>query len=105
MPLFVYLSFQILDEATASIDNETDNMIQEMIRASFKNSTVLTIAHRLHTIIDSDKIIVMDSGKVAEMDTPDKLLQMNGGIFKALWENNKGSHGGAMKKSKSGTWY
>merc|ERR1711871_910388 len=83
----------VLDEATASIDNETDTMIQAMIRSSFTNSTLLTIAHRLHTIIDADKIIVMDSGKVAEMDTPSNLLKIDDGIFKGLWHKNQTAHG------------
>lgn len=83
----------VLDEATASIDNETDSMVQAMIRSSFKDSTVLTIAHRLHTIIDADKIIVMDSGKVAEMDTPSNLLKIDDGIFKGLWHKNQTAHG------------
>merc|ERR1711871_1531614 len=83
----------VLDEATASIDNETDNMIQSMIRSSFKESTLLTIAHRLHTIIDADKIMVMDNGKVAEIDSPGSLLKIENGIFKALWHKNQSTHG------------
>lgn len=75
----------VLDEATASIDNETDSSIQNMIRQRFKDSTVLTIAHRLHTIVDSDKIVVMDSGVIAEMGTADELNKNENGLFHALW--------------------
>ena len=78
----------VLDEATASIDNETDVMIQGMIRTKFADCTVLTIAHRLHTIIDSSKILVMDKGFVGEFDTPDVLLTNSSGIFKTLWERH-----------------
>lgn len=78
----------ILDEATASIDSETDNFIQSMIREKFADCTVLTIAHRLHTIIDSTKILVMDSGLVGEYEPPEALLVKEGGLFKALWERH-----------------
>jgi len=84
----------ILDEATASIDNETDTLIQSMVRKEFKESTVLTIAHRLHTIIDCDKIMVLDGGKLAEMDAPAKLLKNEDGLFKALWDRHQASHQG-----------
>ena len=76
----------VLDEATASIDNELDKKIQIMIRAKFKTSTVLTIAHRINTIIDSDRVMVLDKGKVMEFDTPETLLKLNGGAFKSLYE-------------------
>lgn len=76
----------VLDEATASIDNELDKKIQIMIRAKFKTSTVLTIAHRINTIIDSDRVMVLDKGKVIEFDTPETLLKLNGGAFKSLYE-------------------
>ncbi len=75
----------MLDEATASIDAETDLFIQTMIRTKFADCTVLTIAHRLHTIIDSTKILVMDKGNSSEFDAPDELLTHEDGIFKALW--------------------
>ncbi|KAJ2007298.1 hypothetical protein GGI04_001576, partial [Coemansia thaxteri] len=75
----------VLDEATAAIDNSTDAIIQESIRKEFKDCTVLTIAHRLNTIIDSDRVLVLDKGQIAEFDTPKTLLARDGGLFKQLW--------------------
>jgi len=74
----------ILDEATAAVDPATDNLIQETIRTTFKGWTVITIAHRLNTIIDYDKILVLDKGEVKEFDTPDTLLKDKQGIFTSL---------------------
>jgi ABC-type multidrug transport system fused ATPase/permease subunit len=76
----------ILDEATASIDNETDKKIQSLVRERFKESTILTIAHRLNTIYDSDRVLVMDSGRVIEYDAPQTLLSNERGSFRALWD-------------------
>jgi len=64
----------IMDEATASVDIETDAIIQKALRTKFSNVTVLTIAHRLNTIIDYDKILVLGKGEVLEFDTPKNLL-------------------------------
>ena len=82
----------VLDEATASIDNETDEMIQRMVRVNFKDCTVLTIAHRLNTIIDSDRVIVMDGGLMAEFGPPEALLKNEVGAFKSLWDKHQKSH-------------
>jgi ABC-type multidrug transport system fused ATPase/permease subunit len=79
----------IMDEATASIDQATDSFIQEMIRVKVRECTVLTIAHRLETIIDATKILVMDAGRPAEFDRPDVLLARENGAFKSLWERHK----------------
>ena len=84
----------VMDEATASIDRETDAFIQTMIRTKFADCTVLTIAHRLHTIIDSTKILVMEKGKVGEYDSAEMLLGKSEGLFKGLWERHV-SEGGA----------
>ncbi|CAH1105143.1 unnamed protein product [Psylliodes chrysocephalus] len=74
----------VLDEATANIDPHTDGLIQTTIRKKFANCTVLTIAHRLHTIMDSDKVLVMDAGRSVEFDHPHTLLQDKQGIFYSL---------------------
>ncbi|EDV26556.1 uncharacterized protein TRIADDRAFT_50060 [Trichoplax adhaerens] len=74
----------ILDEATAAVDMETDNLIQGTIRNQFKDCTILTIAHRLNTIMDSDKIMVIDAGKIAEFDSPSRLLSRENSIFLSM---------------------
>ena len=76
----------VMDEATANVDFKTDNLIQEVIRHKFKDSTVLTIAHRLNTIMDYDKVLILDGGRMVEFDKPEILIQ-NGGIFAELVKN------------------
>eukprot|EP00053_Salpingoeca_punica_P008395 m.75471 g.75471 ORF g.75471 m.75471 type:complete len:1454 (-) comp14582_c0_seq1:396-4757(-) len=77
----------IMDEATANVDTKTDRLIQETIRARFADCTVITIAHRLHTIMDSDRIAVMDKGRIVEFDTPDALRAIPDGFFATLVAN------------------
>ncbi|CAL5002919.1 unnamed protein product [Urochloa decumbens] len=74
----------ILDEATSSIDNATDVIIQKIIRTEFKDSTVITIAHRIPTVMDCSKILVINDGKMVEYDRPQKLLETEGSLFKGL---------------------
>ncbi|XP_055282538.1 ATP-binding cassette sub-family C member 4 isoform X2 [Moschus berezovskii] len=71
----------IIDEATANVDPRTDELIQKKIREKFAHCTVLTIAHRLNTIIDSDRIMVLDSGRLKEYDEPYVLLQNRDSLF------------------------
>ncbi|KAJ2661494.1 hypothetical protein IWW48_002361 [Coemansia sp. RSA 1200] len=79
----------IMDEATASVDFDTDERLQRTIRGyEFANSTILCIAHRLRTIIDYDRVLVLDKGKVAEFDTPKNLLQKRDGIFRGMCEKS-----------------
>ncbi|XP_062549079.1 multidrug resistance-associated protein 1-like isoform X2 [Armigeres subalbatus] len=77
----------ILDEATAAIDLETDDLIQKTIRTEFAECTILTIAHRLNTILDSDKVLVLDKGLVAECDSPQNLLADRNTIFHSMAKN------------------
>ncbi|XP_053202213.1 multidrug resistance-associated protein 1-like [Panonychus citri] len=73
-----------LDEATAAIDLETDSLIQKTIRTEFKDCTILTIAHRLNTILDSDRVMVLDQGQIAEFDEPKVLLENKQSTFYSL---------------------
>ncbi|KAF2317861.1 hypothetical protein GH714_041180 [Hevea brasiliensis] len=74
----------VLDEATAAVDVRTDALIQKTIREEFKSCTMLIIAHRLNTIIDCDRILLLDSGQVLEYDTPEELLSNEGSAFSKM---------------------
>ncbi|XP_042394595.1 putative ABC transporter C family member 15 isoform X2 [Zingiber officinale] len=74
----------VLDEATASIDSATDGIIQDTICTEFSNCTILTIAHRIHTVIDSHLILVLGEGKILEYDSPSKLLEREDSSFSKL---------------------
>lgn len=78
----------LLDEATASIDYSSDAKIQETIRKEFQGSTILTIAHRLRSVIDYDKILVMDAGEVKEYDHPYSLLLNKQSAFYSMCEHS-----------------
>lgn len=84
----------LLDEATANIDLNTDQLIQTQIRERFSQCTVITIAHRINTIIDSDKVLVMDKGMAVEFDAPRELVKRQGhfkSLIDALGENEAAS--------------
>ncbi|TMW69134.1 hypothetical protein Poli38472_001290 [Pythium oligandrum] len=74
----------VMDEATASIDLATEQKLQSMIQREFVDATVLTIAHRLATVLDSDRILVLSDGRMVEFDTPQRLAQREGGVFREL---------------------
>ncbi|KAK6464913.1 P-loop containing nucleoside triphosphate hydrolase protein [Scheffersomyces coipomensis] len=79
----------ILDEATSSVDYETDSKIQKTIATEFKDCTILCIAHRLKTIINYDKILTLDRGEIKEFDTPWMLFNSDNGIFKQMCEKSQ----------------
>lgn len=78
----------LLDEATASVDLDTDAKIQNTIRTEFGDRTLLCIAHRLTTIIGYDRVVVMDDGRVSEFDTPLALFDNPDGIFRGMCERS-----------------
>ncbi|XP_061188834.1 multidrug resistance-associated protein 1-like [Saccostrea echinata] len=77
----------ILDEATAAVDLETDDLIQRTIREEFRECTVLTIAHRINTVMDYDRILVLDNGRLLESDTPQNLMADTKSLFHELAKN------------------
>ena len=81
----------LLDEATSSVDYETDKAIQTTIREAFKGCTIITIAHRVNTILDSDKILVMDNGTVGEFDSPEELLKNKESLFSEIVSHSENS--------------
>ncbi|KAK9296489.1 hypothetical protein QLX08_009536 [Tetragonisca angustula] len=87
----------ILDEATANVDPQTDELIQKTIRTKFAKCTVLTIAHRLNTVMDSDRVLVMDAGNAVEFDAPYVLIERNG-YFKSMINETGQSMAEALKQ-------
>lgn len=75
----------LLDEATSNVDGETDKLMQQLIREEFKEHTILTVAHRLDTIMDSDIVLVLDAGKLVEVGPPSELADKEGGVFRSLY--------------------
>ncbi len=74
----------VLDEATAAVDVQTDAMLQNTLRGPlFANRTIITVAHRINTIMDSDRVVVLERGEVVEFDTPAELIK-RGGVFAGL---------------------
>ena len=74
-----------LDEATASIDQKTDALIQETIRKVFRNSTILLIAHKIESVLQCDKVIVIENGVISESGPPDALVQNDCSLFHKFW--------------------
>lgn len=70
------------------MDSETDELMQKIIRTKFKDQTIISIAHKLYTILDFDKVAVLDKGRLVEYDAPQALLQTDGSAFKALYESS-----------------
>ncbi|XP_054479604.1 ATP-binding cassette sub-family C member 4-like [Anoplopoma fimbria] len=89
----------VIDEATANVDPRTDELIQETIRDKFRECTVLTIAHRLNTIIDSDRILVLDSGTIQELDRPFTLLQNKEGALYRMVQQTGQAEAAALLES------
>lgn len=77
----------VLDEATAAVDVETDALLQTTLRSPlFSKRTIITIAHRINTILDSDRIVVLEQGEVKEFDTPQRLIEQRGLFYKLVKE-------------------
>jgi ATP-binding cassette subfamily C (CFTR/MRP) protein 1 len=78
----------ILDEATSRTDKKTDSIIQAVIRKHFHSCTLLVIAHRLEGILDFDQVVVLETGRVAEVESPNVLRMKKGSLFRSMLENN-----------------
>merc|ERR1712087_996942 len=92
----------LLDEATSAVDPSTDRKIQQTIRQVFQENTILTIAHRIDTILDYDRILIMDQGRVLEYDNPKALLSNEKSRFSEIVKESFGVDLDDVKKSKMG---
>ncbi|KAF9436583.1 hypothetical protein BGZ76_003535 [Entomortierella beljakovae] len=99
--LLIKTKVVVLDEATASVDHATDSLIQKAIRKDFSGSTVITIAHRLNTVVDYHRILVMDHGQVAEYDTPRSLLSDPNSAFSKMVDET-GATNAALLRTLAG---
>jgi ABC-type multidrug transport system fused ATPase/permease subunit len=75
----------LLDEATANVDTHTDALIQSTIQTEFAGCTILTIAHRLNTVMHCDRVVVMQSGRIVECASPGELMADKKGVFAGYW--------------------
>ena len=91
----------VMDEATSSVDGDTDARVQAMLRdlPQLASTTTLTVAHRLHTIIDYDKVVVLDSGKCVEAGAPRNLVQLPNGWFSALVDSTSPATAAALRRA------
>ena len=85
---------QVLSRGTdlfvfSSVDAHTDALMQRILRTAFADRTIIAIAHRLDTILDFDRVVVMDAGRIVEVGVPGRLLEMEGSLFRALVESQK----------------
>ena len=78
-----------MDEPTASVDMATDAVIQEITQVAFKDKTIITIAHRVATIVNYDTIVVLNAGKIIEKGSPSELMQMKSGSFATMLKHNQ----------------
>ncbi|OHE95683.1 hypothetical protein CORC01_08967 [Colletotrichum orchidophilum] len=83
----------LLDEATSSVDARTEQMVKDLIRDEFKHHTIIAIAHRLDTVIDFDRVVVLDKGRVVEVGNPQHLLNRRQGKFRELWDASRQARG------------
>ncbi|CAL8104325.1 unnamed protein product [Orchesella dallaii] len=94
----------VMDEATANVDPQTDNLIQKTIRTKFAHCSIITVAHRLHSVIDTDRILVLDNGFIKEYDHPHILLQNPEGIFSSMVQHTGASTSLILKRIAAETF-
>ncbi|TPR05421.1 hypothetical protein CAN33_0034650 [Aspergillus niger] len=97
----------VLDEPTAAVDVETDAMMQRIIRSRFASHTIITVAHRLDTIMDFDRIAVIDAGRLAEWGTPKQLVDEEDGDYSSAMETRPSAEsqaGTVVVDEQQNTW-
>ncbi|ODN00558.1 Multidrug resistance-associated protein 4 [Orchesella cincta] len=94
----------VMDEATANVDPQTDNLIQKTIRTKFADCSIITVAHRLHSVIDTDRILVLDNGFVKEYDHPHILLQDPSGILTSMVQHTGKSSSALLRNVAAETF-